>query len=78
MTREQVELVRRFFEPYGNQPGFGPALELVEHVAELQAFVLSVSEGLADPGVPVGHAVNRMQREAAALLVKIVPPKGAR
>lgn len=78
MTPERVELVGRLFEPYGNLEGYGPALELVEHVRELQAFVLAVSEGLADPGVPAGHAVNRMQRQAEALRAKIQPRRQSR
>ena len=78
MTREQLEQVRRFFEPYGNQPGFAPALELVAHAAELQAFVMEVAEGLASPGVPACHEVNRLLRQATALRAKIEPMKGRR
>lgn len=78
MTREQLEQVRRFFEPYGNQPGFAPALELVAHATELQAFVMDAAEGLASPGVPLGHEVNRLLRQATVLRAKIEPPRGAR
>lgn len=78
MTPDRVELLRQFFEPYGNLEGYGPALELVEHVRELQAFVLGVAEALATPEVPACHAVNRLQRQAEALRVKITPPRRAR
>lgn len=78
MTPERVELVGKLFEPYGNLEGYGPALELVEHVRELQAFVLAVSEALAAPGYPAVHAVARMQRQAEALRAKIQPPRHSR
>lgn len=78
MTREQVELVRQLFEPYGNLPGYGPALDLVAHAAELQAFVLDVAEGLDSPRVPACHEVNRLLRQAKALRAKIDPIKGQR
>lgn len=78
MTPERVELVGKLFEPYGNLEGYGPALELVEHVRELQAFVLAVSEVLAAPGYPAVHAVARMQRQAEALRAKIQPPRQSR
>lgn len=78
MTPERVELVGKLFEPYGNLEGYGPALELVEHVRELQAFVLAVSEVLAAPGYPAVHAAARMQRQAEALRAKIQPPRQSR
>jgi hypothetical protein len=78
MTREQVELVRRFFEPYGNQPGFGPALELVEHVTELQAFICELSDYYAACLVGATNAAqfHAMQRRCEALRQQIEPLKG--
>lgn len=80
MTREQVELVRRFFEPYGNQPGFGPALELVEHVTELQAFVCDLSDyyAAALSGATNAAEFYQLQRRCEALRQKVEPLKGAR
>lgn len=78
MTPERVELVGRLFEPYGNLEGFGPALELVEHVRELQAFVIELAEYLATPAGPAKVAgYYQMQRRAEALRVKIQPLRQA-
>ena len=79
MTPERVELVGRLFEPYGNLEGFGPALELVEHVRELQAFVTDLAEYMASPpGTAKVAGYYQMQRRAEALRAKIQPPRQSR
>lgn len=76
MTPERVELVGKLFEPYGNLEGFGPALELVEHVRELQAFVIDLAEYMASaPGPAKIAGYYQMQRRAEVLRAKIQPPR---
>jgi hypothetical protein len=77
MKREDVERVRKLFDPYGNQPGFGPALDLVEHVTQLQAFVCDLAAWFAAPesARPVGER-HRLHRRCEALRLKIEPPRG--
>lgn len=76
MKREDVELVRKLFEPYGNLPGYGPALELVEHATELQAFVCDLAAWFAGEIGPAKVAEYRqLHRRCEALRQKIEPPR---
>lgn len=78
MTPDKLELVRQLFEPYGNLPGYGPALELVDHTAELQAFVCDLAAWFAAPesARPVGER-HQLHRRCEALRQQIEPLQGA-
>jgi len=76
MTPERVELVGQLFEPYGNLEGFGPALELVEHVRELQAFVLDMAAHMDSPPSPEKTAEHYQLRARLKALREQITPQG--
>lgn len=73
MTPERLELVEKLFGPYGNFPEYAPALELIEHAKELQAFVRDLAEGMTDAGQVRGELLRR----TFALHAKICPARAA-
>lgn len=80
MTPDRVELVARLMGPYGNFPEYRPAMELVEHVRDLQAFVLDLAEFMASRPLLAMEAAefHRLHRRAEALREQIAPQGGQR
>lgn len=75
MTPKEVDAVEAYFGPYlGTEPAFGPAMQLVAHVRELQQFVVELTEHDARPPGPEKTANHyAMQRRGQALREKIIP-----
>ena len=78
MTPERVEFVGKLFDPCGNIPQFGPALELVAHAQELQALLLELADHFAsEPGPAKTASHYQMQRRVFAMQAKIKPYRPA-
>lgn len=74
MTPDRLELVARLMGPYGNFPEYRPAMELVEHARDLQAFVLDLAAHHARPAGPEKTAEHyQLVRRCEALRQQIDP-----
>jgi hypothetical protein len=76
MTPERVELVARLMGPYGNFPEYRPAMELVEHVRDLQAFVLDMAAHMDSPPSPDKTAEHYQLRARLKALREQIAPQG--
>lgn len=74
MKADEVDMIERYFGPYANLPEYKPAMRLIAHCRELQAFVFDLNEHYARKGGPEKTAEHfQLVQRCKALRAAIGP-----